>query len=194
MTLTAVLFVGGLSRRMGADKALIEIAGQPLWARQINLLREFQPQSLWVSARTRPAWCPAEIELVLDASPSHGPLSGLVAALDRLQTSHLLALAIDLPRMTVAELRKLWAMARPGLGVIPVNGKNFEPLCAIYPAEGTAPAASALAGNNFSLQKLLQSLLRANCIRTHALTEDEKPLFLNANSPADLQSLPPLIS
>jgi len=103
MTLTAVLFVGGRSRRMGADKATLEIAGEPLWRKQIKLLRELQPQSLCISARERPAWCPLEIEAVLDDPPSRGPLSGLAAALRRLRTSHLLALAIDLPRMRADE-------------------------------------------------------------------------------------------
>lgn len=189
MTLTAVLFVGGLSRRMGVDKATLEIAGKPLWAKQINLLRELQPQAIWVSARARPAWCPAEIEVVIDTPPSRGPLSGLAAALQRLQTTHLLALAIDLPRMTVDELRTLFALAQPGCGVMPTNGDYFEPLCAIYPVEATAVAIDALAGRDVSLQKFSQALLSLNRVRTHALSEIEKSLFLNANSPNDLQAI-----
>lgn len=189
MTLTAVLFVGGLSRRMGVDKATLEIAGKPLWAKQINLLRELQPQAIWVSARARPAWCPAEIEVVIDTPPSRGPLSGLAAALQRLQTTHLLALAIDLPRMTVDELRTLFALAQPGCGVMPTNGDYFEPLCAIYPVEATAVAIDARAGRDVSLQKFSQTLLSLNRVRTHALSEIEKSLFLNANSPNDLQAI-----
>jgi molybdopterin-guanine dinucleotide biosynthesis protein A len=189
MTLTAVLFVGGRSRRMGADKATLDIAGEPLWRKQIKLLRELQPQSLCISARERPAWCPPEIETVMDEPPSRGPLSGVAAALQRLQTSHLLALAIDLPQMTTDELRKLWALAEPGCGVVPTNGDFFEPLCAIYPAEAGAVAMEALAGNDVSLQNFSRLLLSLNLVRTHALTESEKPLFLNVNSPADLQAI-----
>src|SRR5437867_2135004 len=96
-TLTAVLFAGGESRRMGADKAMLEIGGEPLWARQLRRLRELQPERILISARSKPAWCPAEIETVLDEPPSRGPLSGLAAALKIIQTTHLLALAIDLP-------------------------------------------------------------------------------------------------
>jgi molybdopterin-guanine dinucleotide biosynthesis protein A len=189
MTLTAVLFVGGLSRRMGVDKATLEIAGKPLWAKQINLLRELQPQAIWVSARARPAWCPAEIEVVADTPPSRGPLSGLAAALQRLQTTHLLALAIDLPRMTADELRTLFALAQPGCGVMPTNGDYFEPLCAIYPVEAAAVAATALAGQDVSLQKFSRTLLSLNRVHTHVLSESEKPLFVNANSPTDLQAI-----
>ena len=189
MTLTAVLLVGGLSRRMGVDKATLEIAGKPLWAKQINLLRELQPQAIWVSARARPAWCPAEIEAVVDTPPSRGPLSGLTAALQRLQTTHLLALAIDLPRMTADELRTLLALAQPGCGVMPTNADYFEPLCAIYPVEAAAIATDALAGRDVSLQKFSQTLLSLKRVQTYALSESEKPFFLNANSPADLQAI-----
>src|SRR5438552_6491344 len=99
MTLTAVLFVGGESRRMGVDKATLRIAGEFLWERQLKVLRELKADALWISARTKPAWCPKEIEVVLDDPPSRGPLSGLSAVLNKMQTTHALALAIDLPRM-----------------------------------------------------------------------------------------------
>jgi molybdopterin-guanine dinucleotide biosynthesis protein A len=165
MTLTAVLFTGGSSRRMGADKAGLIFDGEPLWSRQLRLLRELRPDALWISARSRPAWCPPEIEVVLDVPPSHGPLSGLSAALSRLQTSHLLVLAVDLPQMTAAHLRKLWSLARPGCGVLPMAGEYFEPLCAIYPASAASAAKDALTSDDLSLHSLAQNLVQ----KKHAL-------------------------
>jgi molybdopterin-guanine dinucleotide biosynthesis protein A len=188
MTLTAVLFAGGLSQRMGADKATLMIEGEPLWRRQINRLQELKPQALWISARERPAWCPPNIETVMDQYPSRGPLSGLAASLDRLQTSHLLALAIDLPRMTAKQLRELCALAESGRGVIPLNGQTFEPLCAIYPIEAAATAQSALAAADLSLQRLARTLVRENRALAYPLSEREKELCHNVNTPADLSS------
>jgi len=150
MTLTTVLFVGGLSRRMGSDKATIELGGQPLWAGNSTCSANSSRKRFGFLRETRPAWCPPEIEVVIDVPPSRGPLTGLAAALSRLNTSHLLALAVDLPQMTSVELRKLWSLASPGHGVIPAIGENFEPLCAIYPVEAATLTASALDGTNFS--------------------------------------------
>jgi molybdopterin-guanine dinucleotide biosynthesis protein A len=186
MTLTAVLFAGGTSRRMGADKAALMFAGEPLWSRQLGLLRELQPQTLWVSARSRPAWCPPGIEVVLDEPPSRGPLSGLAATLQRLQTSHLLALAIDLPQMPAGHLHQLWSLARLGCGVIPMSSKYAEPLCAIYPVEAAVAAKTALAGDDASLQSLAQILLRRNHTQSYPLNEAERLLYRNVNTPADL--------
>ena len=187
MTLTAVLLVGGQSRRMGADKATLEIAGEPLWNRQIRLLRELNPAALFVSARARPAWCPAEIEAVLDEPPSRGPLSGVAAALQKAQTSHVFALAVDLPRMTPDHLRRLCALRQPGCGCVPLNETLFEPLCAIYPAEAAEFAARSLAGGDASLQHFVQGLQRENRVRVYPLAAAERRLYHNANSPEDLE-------
>jgi molybdopterin-guanine dinucleotide biosynthesis protein A len=99
-----MLLTGGESRRLGTDKATLTLADEPLWRRQIRLLSGLEPQAVWISARTRPAWCPPAVEVILDEPPSRGPLSGVAAALSRLQTPQLLALAVgvntpdDLPQ------------------------------------------------------------------------------------------------
>jgi molybdopterin-guanine dinucleotide biosynthesis protein A len=186
MTLTAVLFTGGSSRRMGADKAGLIFAGEPLWSRQLRLLRELQPDALWVSARSRPEWCPPEIEVVLDGPPSRGPLSGLSAALSRLQTSHLLALAVDLPQMTAEHLHKLWSLAKPGCGVLPMAGDCFEPLCAIYPADAASAAKDALASTDVSLHSLAQGLVQKKQAQIHHLSDADRRFYHNVNTPGDL--------
>ncbi len=190
MTLTCVLFAGGESRRMGADKALLRVNGVPLWARQLQLLRELEPAALWVSARTRPGWCPAEIAVVTDEPPSRGPLSGLVAALRHLQTTHLLALAVDLPLMEAGHLRTLWRRARPGRGVLPTTGTDAEPLCAIYPGGELArqSAARALAGADFSLQRFAGTLREAGSMETFPVSEAERIFYRNANTPDEFSA------
>jgi molybdopterin-guanine dinucleotide biosynthesis protein A len=188
MTLTAALFVGGESRRMGVDKATLLWRGQPLWARQLECLRELKPDALWISARTRPSWCPAEIEVVTDEQPGRGPLSGISAVLGRLQTTHCLALAIDLPRMTSDHLRKLRGLMQSGCGVIPANGKSFEPLGAIYPIEAAATAREALAGHDISLHHLAKILIQQKRLRPYELTQEETPLYQNINTRVEFEA------
>jgi molybdopterin-guanine dinucleotide biosynthesis protein A len=188
MTLTAALFVGGESRRMGVDKATLLWQGEPLWARQLDRLRELKPDALWVSARARPAWCPTEVDVVNDEQPGRGPLSGMSSVLSRLQTTHLLALAVDLPRMTPEHLRKLRGSMQPGCGVIPVSGKSFEPLCAIYPMEAAAAADEALAGHDISLHHLVKILIQQERLRPYELTGKETPLYQNINTRAEFEA------
>ena len=189
MTLTTVLFAGGESRRMGMDKATIPYRNRLLWSRQICVLRELQPERIQISARSRPAWASTEIESVLDEPPSRGPLSGLVAAFRDLRTTHLLALAIDLPEMTSEHLKKLLALTQPGVGVIPFGGRRFEPLAAIYPAGAAALAEEELADNRLSLQSLAQRLSGERMALIYSLSEEELRLYHNVNSPEDLQRM-----
>lgn len=171
---------------MGRDKATLVIEAQPLWARQIGLLQELQPEAIWVSARVAPSWVPPNLEVVVDNPPSRGPLSGISAALDRTRSSHLLALAVDLPRMTSEHLGKLAGLAQPACGVIPRNLKGWEPVVAIYPKEASALASRALASQDVSMQSFALALVRQGLLRPYCLVAEETALYLNVNTPQDL--------
>ena len=184
-TLTKVLFVGGESRRMGVDKATLILNGEPLWSRQIGILREILPDKIMISARSKPAWCPVDVEVALDELPSRGPLSGLTAALKKMLTTHLLALAVDMPQMTSEHLKKLWTLARPGLAVVPMNRNVREPLCAIYPIEGTRIAEEALCSDDVSLGNFINALAARNHILFCDVPESSRSAYRNFNTPVE---------
>jgi molybdopterin-guanine dinucleotide biosynthesis protein A len=184
--LTAVLLAGGESRRMGKDKATLLFQGEQLWQIQLDLLRKLEPAEILVSARTDPAWRPADVEFVPDAFPSRGPLSGLVASLNRISTSHLLALAIDMPWMSEKYLKFLCAKIESGCGVVPKIGDRVQPVAAIYPRETARDFRKALTGADFSLQTLVRDLVAFGKVREISVSEQEKKLFLNVNAPSDL--------
>jgi molybdopterin-guanine dinucleotide biosynthesis protein A len=186
MTLTAVLLAGGESQRMGRDKATIEFEGRPLWKRQLDILRAVRPEKVFVSARTLPSWLPDDSELLLDDPPARGPLSGLTKALAAMRTTHLLALAIDMPFMTSETLRNLCSLAQTGCGVVPVIGARTEPLVAVYPAEAAADFAQALAGADFSLQRVLRKLAADEKVRLFVVPVQDEHLYRSVNEPGDL--------
>ena len=189
MNVSAVLLAGGESRRMGKDKATLLFRGKPLWQIQFERLRKLATAQIFVSARTDPAWRPANVHFVADDSPSRGPLSGLAAALAQVRAKHLLALAIDMPFMTEKYLRFLCDQIEPGRGVVAKIDDRFEPLAAIYPQEAAAEIGAALSGTDFSLQTLTDRLIEAGKLQVTPVTEREKKLFLNVNELADLQQL-----
>ena len=184
--LTAVLLAGGESRRMGKDKATLLFRGELLWQIQLDLLRKLEPAEILVSARTDPAWRPADVQFVPDAFPSRGPLSGLVASLDRITTRHLLALAIDMPWTTEKYLKFLCAKIEPGCGVVPKIDDRVQPVAAIYPREAAIDFRKALTGADFSLQTLVRDLVASGKVREISVPEQDKKLFLNVNAPSDL--------
>ncbi|HEV2453930.1 MAG TPA: molybdenum cofactor guanylyltransferase [Verrucomicrobiae bacterium] len=185
-TLTAMLLAGGQSCRMGMDKATIRLAGEPLWQRQLEILEHLSPSAVWISAKVAMPWFPPGIQVVFDAVNSRGPLGGIAAGLRRVKTSHLLTLAIDLPKMTTMHLSMLWAMARPGIGVIPRQDDYLEPLCAIYPAEASPLADKMLEAVDISVQHFGQQLQKRGQAIIYPLEPAEKPLYLNMNTPSEV--------
>ena len=186
MNISAVLLAGGQSRRMGRDKATILFRGKPLWQIQLDLLDKLQPAEIFVSARTDPAWRPPDLMFVPDEPPSRGPLSGLTATLGRIQSSHLLVLAIDMPFMSEDQLRYLCGKIEPGRGVLPMIGDRAEPLAAIYPAETRVEFVNALSGADFSMQTLTNQLVKIGRLRVIRVPEEEQLFYRNLNVPDDL--------
>lgn len=184
--ITGVLLSGGESRRMGVDKAMLLFRGKLLWQIQLETLRKLQLQEIVVAARIDPSWRPDNVQFIADISPSRGPLSGLAASLDRMSTSHLLALAIDMPWMTDKYLEFLCAQIEPGRGVLPKIGDRAEPLAAIYPREAALEIANALTGADFSLQSLTREVVAAGKLREISVAEQDKKFFLNVNVASDL--------
>lgn len=184
ITFSAVLLAGGESRRMGRDKALIEFLGQPMWRRQLALLRKLGPEKIFVSARNVPSWLPDNIGLLIDDPPSQGPLSGLTKALVAIKTTHVVALAVDMAFITTAEFERLFKWLAPGRGVVPIIGDRAEPLAAIYPVGAAPDFEAALAGSDLALQTVVRQLVDAGKI---VLATVEQPnVYRSVNEPGDV--------
>jgi molybdopterin-guanine dinucleotide biosynthesis protein A len=189
MNISAVLLAGGESRRMGRDKATVLFHGKSLWQIQLETLRRLEPAEIFVSARTDPAWRPADVQFVADDPPSRGPLSGIAASLAQMHTAHLLALAIDMPFMSESYLHYLCDQIEPGTGVVPTIDSRAEPLAAIYPREADVDFHSALTGTDFSLQNVVRSLVENGKLHEVRVKEHETKLFLNVNELSDVAAL-----
>jgi molybdenum cofactor guanylyltransferase len=188
VSLSAVLLAGGESRRMGMDKATFLFGGKPLWQVQLETLQKLGAKEIFVSARNDPPWRPDDVMFVADVRPSRGPLSGLAASMNRMSTSHLLALAIDMPWMSNKYLQLLCAQIEPSRGVLPKIDDRAEPLAAIYPREAAIEIGKALAGTDFSLQSLTCDLVAVGKLRVIPVTQQEGKFFRNINELSDLKS------
>ncbi len=74
------VLVGGKSQRMGRDKALLEVKGQPLLLRTVELLRPYVAEVTLLGAPTRNAHF--SIPVLPDRYRGRGPLAALCTALE----------------------------------------------------------------------------------------------------------------
>jgi molybdopterin-guanine dinucleotide biosynthesis protein A len=132
-TFNAVILAGGKSSRMGRDKAWLEINGQPLLARQIELARTLGAAEVFISGRAATDYSRFGCPVLQDRFPNAGPLAGIESALAATTAPVLLALAVDMPEMVVACLEKIRAACGEHCGVIPQVGGRIEPLAGFYP-------------------------------------------------------------
>ena len=129
--LTGIVLAGGASRRMGRDKAFLELDGKPLIAHVIERLARVCADVLVVAGDVQP-YAGLGARLVEDRFRNVGVLGGLHAGLEA--AAHELALAVgcDMPFLR-PELLKAFASWAEGFDVVVLRqGEQIEPLHGAY--------------------------------------------------------------
>jgi molybdopterin-guanine dinucleotide biosynthesis protein A len=172
---------------MGRDKALLKLPGSGLllWQRQLAVLEELHPETLFWSGPTRPD-VPAHVRVIEDKVIRSGPLGGISACLDVMPSDLLLVLAIDLPEMTSAFLGKLLASSSADCGAVGAHDSLVEPLAAVYPRRLRSLASEHLHAGRRAMKDLIAEAGKLQAMSKISLTGSEVSLFRNVNSPRDL--------
>lgn len=186
---TAFVLTGGRSSRMGSDKALLSWAGETLIQRTLAVARQACERVFICGSRERYGNFGEVIE---DAQPGLGPLSGIQAALHATPTELNLILSVDLPLMTAEFLTWLLRQARSGGQRItaPDAGGSLQPLCAVYHREVAALVDEALAKGDLKVTRLFaRTATRIIGEREIRVAGFEASIFTNVNTPGDYESL-----
>ena len=184
---TGVVLAGGGSRRMGRDKALLQVAGRPLLELAAEKLSAVCAEVLVADAgRAYPATGEAQVVSVPDG-PGAGPAAGILGAAQARPDQPLLVLACDLPNMTGELLAHI--AQEPGDWVVPDRGGQLEPLVALYRPAALAALARRVQAGRFALHTLAEEpdlRIRRLTDRELAAFGDPDHLFRNLNRPEDL--------
>jgi molybdopterin-guanine dinucleotide biosynthesis protein A len=152
---TAIILVGGDSRRMGRDKATLPFSGTTLMQAVVATMQQLFPVTLVSVRQIRP-----EIYLpqVCDTQADGGPLVGLVSTLNRVTTPWAFVVACDMPFISTALVEQLAGHRAQQQAVVPVVHGQLQPLAAFY-STGCIPLLRAsLALGNKSLLGALKHL------------------------------------
>lgn len=184
-----LVLAGGRSSRMGTDKAaLVHPDGRPLARRTCDLLAATTGHPPVLSLRHQQALPPGfadppGVDILRDPDGgSHGPLSGMLAAMELDPSATWLVLATDLPRLDAATLANLIDSLVPDEPFLAYRSESDglpEPLCALYaPAARPILAAAAEAGMRCPRKILIRHRCRLLDPTTHHALD-------NANTPDD---------
>lgn len=181
--LYGLVLAGGESRRMGRDKAALDLHGrsQVDWAFEL-LARHCE--RVFVSVRPGQEADPARAghPTIVDRHVGAGPIAGIAAALATHPEAAWFVVACDLPLLSDATLAALVA-ARGRESVTAFRSVHDglpEPLCAIYEPSTRTGIEAAIASGTYCPRKYV--------IRTGVpLLEQADPASLdNVNTPDDL--------
>ena len=100
----------------------------------------------------------------------------------------LLALAVDVPQVTVTLLRELvqYDAAVSDGGAVFRGEHGYEPLCALYPPAALPLLQDAITEGNLRMQSFVQRAVDSGMLRVIPLSKEQEALFLNVNTPADI--------
>ena len=191
--LSAAVLAGGMSRRMGTDKALLPLrpGDPPLAAVVVNRLAPVASE-LFIVASDRPAYAGFGVPVVPDRYPNAGTLGGIATALRVATHDYCLVVACDMPFLNLALLRWMASQPRDYDALVPRlpgesrqgGGFVYQTLHAIYgkgclPAIETQLAAGRRQVIGFFPEVAIRSAEEAQ-IRT---LDPALRSFFNANTP-----------
>lgn len=191
LPVTAVVLAGGRSIRMGTDKTLLTLAGEPLVTRACSTALEYCERAMIVTnypETLRDLALPSRVTIVTDETPFLGPLGGLATAFSHTSDEWVLALAADMPWVSREVIQALWEARADADVVIPVTDRGIEPLLALYRVAAAGPVAhDVLASARRRIAAMFPYLRVAELPLSRV--QDMDPTFssfFNINTPADL--------
>ena len=182
---TGVLLAGGKSRRMGYDKACIEVAGQPLIAKSLDLLCHYFERVL--ISGDRPDLAQPDIPAIADIYPGSA-LGGLYTGLQAAKTDWIFVAPCDMPYPD-SRILELLVKQRSGFdAVVPRIPEGYEPVFALYHKNCLQHMEEMLQQDQYRIYDFYQR------INIHYLDWQQMPdgwerSLLNINTPEQLDEL-----
>lgn len=186
---TIALQAGGMSRRMGRDKARVLLDGRPLITHVLERAAPLGDEVLVTTNEPQAYAFLGGVRLVPDEQPGAGALAGLRTALRAASHERLLVLACDLPFVSIPLIEHLLRASPPAEVVIPRWHGELEPLQAVY-------RRACLAAVERALEEGRRRMIDFHAdVRVHVVEEDviarldpQGLSFFNINTPADLHA------
>ena len=186
--ITGVILVGGKSRRMGRDKAFLDIDGRPLFERVLELFRESFARVVLVGDREE-RFAGYGLPVLPDIFPGSS-LGGLYTGLYGAQTEWVFVSSCDIPFPSADVLRHLLTLKEGFDAVVPSTRQGYEPLFALYSKSCLGPIKALLDRGEFCAYAYYPQI-RVRHVPPEELARLDRngTAFLNLNTPEELAKI-----
>lgn len=184
MKTAAVILAGGMSRRMGQDKAALPFGEETMLSHLVHLYRPHFDMTA-VSLNKAGRFDTAGAMEVVDRHPGDGPLAGLEAAFLDTGADVIFLTGTDLP-LGDPELAKYLLAARGEHDVCLIRSeKGPEPLFAVYSSACLPAVQAALAQGRRSMFHMLQQMNTLEIPMENIKEFDVAKILTNVNDPQE---------
>jgi molybdenum cofactor guanylyltransferase len=186
--ISGIILAGGASRRMGSDKALLDLGGRPLIAIVADKLGLVADEVI-IAADDTAAYESFADRVVPDQFPGVGTLGGIHAGLAAARHDLALVVGCDMPFLQPAVLVR-FAEAAAGFDIaILRRGKWVEPMHAAYRRTCLPAIERAIrAGDRRVISFFDEVRVRYLTAAEIMLLDPELRSFVNINTPEDWQA------
>jgi molybdopterin-guanine dinucleotide biosynthesis protein A len=155
MDTTAIIMAGGKSRRMGRNKSMLAVNGEPVIKHIFKQLHPHFSQIL-VSSDDVSMYSFLGVNVVPDEDTDKGPLMGIASALRVSANKVNFVIACDIPEVNISFVRQMVRESKGFDAVVPQTGPSqYEPLFAVYKKSTLAAIDRAIASGNY---RIIESL------------------------------------
>lgn len=190
--ITPAILAGGVSRRLGRDKAVEPFGDETLLRRVMRRASAAAGSSdvvVVIADDGQKDRTPADIphRLVLDAFPGSGTLGGIYTGLQAARNEWALVVACDMPFISAPLLRYMIGLRNDFNAVVPIIGERPEPTHALYSRQCLPAISQRLQAGQLKAAGFLD-LVRVRYVdESEARRFDPELLsFFNVNRPEDL--------
>lgn len=184
MKTAAVILAGGMSRRMGRDKAALPFGEETMLSRLVRIYRPYFDITA-VSVNQAGRFDTAGATEVVDRRPGDGPMAGLEAAFLDTGADVIFLTGTDLPLGDPALARHLLEL-RGGHDVCLIRSpKGPEPLFAVYSSACLPVIQKALSEGRRSMFSILQQLNALEVPAEELTGYNVSQILTNVNDPEE---------
>jgi molybdopterin-guanine dinucleotide biosynthesis protein A len=184
---SAAVLVGGKSKRMGKNKALINIGRGSLVEITTSKIRPFFHEIIFITNKVE-SYVHLNITMVSDIYKNCGPLGGIHAALKAASYEFVFIVACDMPFIEPKFVGHILKSSEQDYDIIMPRVNDYcEPLHALYSKKCLPAIESCLNRGELNVASIWP-YLRVKFIEQEEIRQFTDPLeaFFNVNTPVDL--------
>ena len=187
--MTGVILAGGKSKRMGTNKAFLEINGQRMIDQIVDIFKNTFEEVILVT-NSPIEYLHLDLRIVTDLVPNKGALGGIFTGLFYASFHHIFVTACDMPFLNKGFIDYMVSKAGNFDAVVPLSSDGLEPLHAIYSKRCIRHIETQLESDDLKITNFYPKVRVKEIGHHEILSFDPKSsLFFNINTTEDMEKV-----